>query len=67
MTDAICFVILEKKRLTMIRKFLGFSLVVAVLCLVGCGSSTNADDECEEDPNAPGCSEDPAVDDSAAE
>lgn len=40
----------------MIRKFLGFSLVVAALCLVGCGgNSTNTVDECEVDPSAPGC------------
>ncbi|MCQ2097091.1 MAG: hypothetical protein MJY87_04000 [Fibrobacter sp.] len=40
----------------MIRKFIGASLLLAVLSLVACGSSSNATkDECTEDPTAPIC------------
>ncbi|PWJ69111.1 MULTISPECIES: hypothetical protein [unclassified Fibrobacter] len=47
----------------MIRKFLGFSLVIAVLCLVGCSGSSNAEDDCDVDQVTTHCS-DGAVDDS---
>ncbi len=54
----------------MIRKFIGASLLLAVLSLVACGDSSNAaKDECVDDPAAPICqnmedempSEDPAA------
>ncbi|SHK54608.1 hypothetical protein [Fibrobacter sp. UWEL] len=40
----------------MIRKFIGLTLLVSVLSIIGCGNnSTDAKDECSEDPQSPAC------------
>lgn len=40
----------------MIRKFIGMSLLLAVLSLTACGKdSSSTSDECADDPLAPAC------------
>ncbi|PWJ67194.1 hypothetical protein SAMN05720473_10164 [Fibrobacter sp. UWB15] len=49
----------------MIRKLIGFASILALaLAFVGCGTaSTESDDHCTVDPNAPDCvKEEPAAD-----
>ena len=48
------------RRLLMIRKLIGFASILALaLAFSGCGTaSTEADDHCTVDPNAPDCVKD---------